>query len=121
VLLAVSVENRCNYCVAGHTVFARGLGVPEHVIESVRNDAEIANTALETLRVFARELVRQRGAIQRQDLQAFFAAGFDQEQLQDVVLGAVLKTFSNYVAIMLDLPLDRQFQAGAWTATDKAA
>ena len=121
VLLAASAENGCGYCVAGHTVFARDLDVSECVIEAARSGRPIENVQLEALRQLARRLVKTRGGLEPSDLDAFYRAGFDRRQALEVVIGVVLKTFSNTVAKMLDLPIDPQFQPGVSAPIERVA
>jgi hypothetical protein len=38
----------------------------------------------------------------------------------EVVMGITLKTFSNYVDSALQLRLDEQFEAAAWSSTEES-
>lgn len=115
VLLAVSRENRCEYCVAAHTVVARMQKVPEAVIEAVREDERIPDSKLEALRAFTVALVRKRGHLADADLQAFLDAGFTKQNVLEVIVGLAMKTVSNYTNHIAGTPLDEAFAAAAWS------
>jgi alkylhydroperoxidase family enzyme len=48
----------------------------------------------------------------------FFAAGYTQAQLFEVILGISYKTLSNYVNHIADAPLDNAFFAGKWAPVE---
>jgi alkylhydroperoxidase family enzyme len=52
------------------------------------------------------------------DKDAFFAAGYTQAQLFEVILGISYKTLSNYVNHIADAPLDNAFASGAWAPVE---
>lgn len=111
---AVSVENQCSYCVAGHTAFAEMQNVPADFIEAVRNDQPIKNPKLEALNQFTRILVRSKGMIPSQALENFLAAGYTPSQVLEVILGICVKTFSNLTNNTIGIPLDNEFKPYAW-------
>jgi AhpD family alkylhydroperoxidase len=61
VLLSVSVENECHYCVAAHSAIAAAQKVSTDAVEALRNGAPLGDPKLEALRTFTRAVVRQRG------------------------------------------------------------
>jgi uncharacterized peroxidase-related enzyme len=121
VLLAVSRENRCHYCMAAHSVIARMQSVPELVIESIRNDGRIGDAKLEALRRFTTSMVRKRGMLDRRDLEAFFAAGYSRTHVLEVVVGVAMKTISNYTNHIAATPLDDAFASAAWSESSACA
>ena len=119
---AASVENQCNYCVAGHTAFADMQGIDNKAIEAVRNNEVIDQPKLQALNQFTRTLVNKKGAISRQQLDNFFSAGYSPTNALDVILGICVKTFSNYANNMIGIPLDDQFAPYQWqTKPSKSA
>src|SRR5271166_331691 len=70
VLLTANYENRCHYCMAGHTALAR-----------------IAKMDKATSR---------RGFVSDADVEAFLAAGYTRANVFDVIAGVALKVMSNY-------------------------
>ncbi len=122
VLLAVSVENACEFCVAAHSFVARHVAkVPGPVIAALRAGETLADMRLNALAVFARRIVRARGWVNEGDVRAFLDTGFTREQALDVVLGVSMKTLSNYANHLLKTPPDQAFAAERWEAPRKAA
>lgn len=113
---AVSVENNCGYCVAGHTAFAEMQRLPGDVIEAVRNNRPLSDPKLEALNRFARALVRERGMVSEREVQRFLDAGHTPAQVLEVILGICVKTFSNLAGNALGIPLDDAFAPHAWPA-----
>ena len=120
ILLAVSRYNECTYCVGAHSAIAAMQKVPADVVESIRKDEPIADAKLEALRRFTVRLVDQRGWLSDEDLGEFFAAGYDRQQVLEVVLGVAMKTISNYTNHIAGTELDDAFQEHAWQASSEA-
>ena len=113
---AVSVENTCGYCVAGHTAFARVQSVPGEVIDAVREGRPIADPKLGALHRFTLALVRTRGDVPEHEMHRFLDAGYTRAQVLEVILGVCVKTFSNLASKVTGIPLDDAFAAHAWPA-----
>ena len=116
VQLTASLENQCEYCVAGHSAFAARMGLPAETIMAIRQGRQLPDRRYQGLVDFTRALVRCRGHVTDDDKAAFEASGFGTGQIFEVIAGIALKTISNFVNGVFDLPLDRQFQAQAWSA-----
>lgn len=107
ILLAVSVENDCEYCAATHSQIAKALlRTPAEVIAAIRNDAAVPDTKLNALVNLVRELVRERGHAKEKTIETFLAAGYKKEQVMELLLGIALKTISNYLDHISPTPLD---------------
>lgn len=114
VLLTVSRENTCHYCVAAHTSIAQMQDVPVEVIRALRDGTAIEDPKLEALHKLATLLVKQDGFIDAQDLEDFFAAGYTQQHVLEIIVGIGLKTLSNYTNHIIDTEVDDAFAANAW-------
>lgn len=114
VLVAVSRENGCEYCVAAHSTVGAGAGISEADLEALRGGASLADPRHEALRVFATRVIEKRGWVDESDLEAFFAAGFEKRHVLEVVLGVGMKTLSNYTNHVAHTPLDRAFEKRRW-------
>ncbi|MFC4257491.1 carboxymuconolactone decarboxylase family protein [Marinobacter lacisalsi] len=110
----INVENECHYCVPAHTGIAHMLKVPEEITEALRNETALPDNKLEALRTFTLAVVRKRGNVSKEDLQAFHDAGYGQRQVLEVILGVAQKTMSNYVNHIAETPVDEPFQKFAW-------
>lgn len=111
VLLAVSRENGCSYCVAAHSAAARMTQVPDEVVEHLRADRPLTDERLEALRQFTKNVVSRRGWVPEVELTAFLNAGFTRGQVLEVILGVAMKTLSNSINHLVETPLDEAFQA----------
>ena len=115
VQIAASIENQGEYCVAGHSTFAEQMGMPPETITAIREGRQLADKRYQGLVDFTRALVRNRGHVTDNDKASAEAAGFGTEQIFEIIIAVALKTITNYVTSVFDVPLDVQFQEQAWT------
>jgi uncharacterized peroxidase-related enzyme len=114
ILLAVSAENQCLYCVAAHSAIAAMKRVPEPAVSAIRDGRPIDDIRLEALRRFVQTLVQKRGFASDEDVQVFLTAGYTKGNVLEAVLGVGMKTLSNYTNHLAETPVDSAFQpAGA--------
>lgn len=116
-LLAISAANGCDYCVAAHTLGAKGARLPDEVIEAVRDDRPIPDNRLEALRVLAQSIANDRGRPKQEVIEKFYDAGYTKANLLEVILAVGMKTLSNYTNHIADTPLDSAFRLAAWEKT----
>lgn len=114
--LAVSAENECEYCMAGHTVLAGMAKVPAQAVQALRDGGKIEDAKLEALRIFASKVVRERGHVGDASVAQFLAAGFTQRNVLEIVLIVATKTISNYTNHIAHTPNDAFMANTAWTA-----
>ena len=117
ILLAASVENECTYCVAAHSSGARMAKLDKDVIEAVRSGSPIADARLEALRRFTEAVVIKRGHA-KDDMEAFLAAGFNRQNVMEVILCVAMKTLSNYTNHLIDTPLDDVLKRMEWSGKE---
>jgi len=115
VLLAVSFENGCHYCMAAHSAAAKMAGASDDVMAALRENATIPDNKLEALRRFASTVVDKRGHLEEADIQALLEAGYTRQTVLEVVLGVGMKTLSNYTNHIVNTPLDQAFEPMAWS------
>jgi AhpD family alkylhydroperoxidase len=119
VLLATSVENRCEFCVAVHSFIAKNMvKVDPEVVGALRRAQELSDPKLNALAAFTRLVVRERGWVNQEHLDGFIGAGYRPDQALEVVLGVTLKTLSNYTNHLTQTPLNEQFQSEKWSASE---
>ena len=112
ILLAASVENKCDYCTAAHSTIAKGfLHAAPETISAIRNGVPIADNKADALVNLTREIVRERGFVKQGTVEAFLSAGYRKEQVMELLLGVALKTISNYLDHFSPTPLDQAFAA----------
>ncbi|KXX72372.1 carboxymuconolactone decarboxylase family protein [Flammeovirga sp. SJP92] len=110
----INVENECHYCVPAHTAIANAMNIAPEITEALRNETPLPNEKLEALRTFTVALVRERGFVNNEQLDAFFKAGYTQTNVLEIILGLAQKTISNYTNHVAKTPLDNAFQPFAW-------
>ncbi len=110
----INVEHACHYCVPAHTGIAKMMKVDDAIIEALRNETPIEDTKLEALRTFTLSLTRNRGNVSQEDLTAFYAAGYGERQVLDIILGLSQKVISNYTNHIANTPVDAAFEKFAW-------
>lgn len=116
VLLAISRENGCTYCVAAHSFIADKMsGVPVEVTNAIRDGAPIPDARLSALHDFARTMVVKRGLPDKADVAAFLAAGFTERHILEIVLAISVKTLSNYANHLFHTPVDGAFAGRVWS------
>jgi uncharacterized peroxidase-related enzyme len=116
ILLAVSFQNQCDYCMAAHSAIGGMQRVPGDVIESLRKGTPITDQKLEVLRRLAVEITETKGRPADATVNDFLAAGYTRAQVLEVVLGVGMKTLSNYANHIAETPLDGAFAKTAWKA-----
>lgn len=114
VLLTVSRYHNCHYCVGAHSVIADMHKVPQDITDAIRNNRDIPDERLNVLRIFTEHVLAQRGWVDNAILQAFYEAGFSQQQALDVIVGIAMKTLSNYTNHIAGTELDEAFAHRAW-------
>ncbi|MEH0665895.1 carboxymuconolactone decarboxylase family protein [Vibrio scophthalmi] len=106
----INVEHGCHYCVPAHSAIAASMKVDQEIVDALVNQTPLANQKLETLRETTLQMVRQRGVIDDTQIEQFFAAGYSQQQLLEIVLGLAQKVMSNYTNHLADTPIDAPFK-----------
>lgn len=110
----INVENACHYCVPAHTGIAKMMKVDDAITEALRNETPLENVKLEALRKFTLLVVKNRGNVTQSELSDFYAAGYGEQQVLEVILGLSQKVISNYTNHIANTPVDAAFQTFAW-------
>ncbi len=122
VLLTISRENGCEYCMAAHSMVGKAMSkVPPSVLDAVRAGAPIADARLQALAEFTKAMVDKRGNPTDADVAPFLTAGFNERQLLAVILAIGVKILSNYANHVFHTPVDAAFASFAWTKPVPAA
>lgn len=111
----INVEHACHYCVPAHTGIAKMMKVDDAITEALRNETPLENPKLEALRTTTLTIVRNRGHVSQEDLDAFYAVGYREAQVLEIILGLSQKTISNYVNHIANTPVDTAFEKFAWS------
>lgn len=117
VMLAISRQNECHYCVAAHTTVGEQVGLSKEAIAAIREDRSLDDPKLEALRRFSKVMVSQRGWVPEDARREFLDAGYSRAQMLEVIAITAMKTLSNYANHLAETPLDEQFAANRWEKT----
>lgn len=112
---SINVEHECHYCVPAHTGIAKMMKVDDAITEALRNEATLEDPKLEALRAMTLKIVRNRGNVTQEDLDAFYEAGYGERQVLEIILGLSQKTISNYVNHIANTPVDEGFKKYDWS------
>jgi len=109
-ILAISTENRCDYCIAAHRTLAHQMfKVPTEVIDAIRDNQPLTDAKLNALVTFAKAVVAKRGFVDDSEVEAFLQAGHSKAQVLEVITTIAMKTLSNYTNHIAKTPVDAQF------------
>ncbi|WP_441003090.1 carboxymuconolactone decarboxylase family protein [Pseudocolwellia agarivorans] len=114
---AINVEHGCNYCVPAHTGIAHSMKVDPALTEALRNQEAMPTAKLQALLDMTLIIVRNRGHVSEEELAAFYAAGYGEQQVLEIILALSQKVISNYSNHIANTPVDAPFKDFAWTKT----
>lgn len=114
ILLTVSVENKCAYCIALHSSALKGIGLGAQTLKAIRRGDRIVDERLDALVGMTRELVDGRGFVAERTKQRFIAVGFSEIAVMEVLIGVALKTISNYLDHLAPISIDAVYQPEAF-------
>ena len=104
--LVTSQVNDCRYCQSAHTVFGKMNGLTEEEVLEIRKGSASFDSKLDALVKFTFSVVENRGKATEESKEAFFAAGYNEANLIDVVIVVGDKTISNYIHNLTHLEID---------------
>lgn len=111
---SINVEHECHYCVPAHTGIAAMMKVDDKITDALRNRTALADSKLEALREMTLSIVRNRGNVNDEEIEAFYAAGYGERQILEIILGVSQKVISNYTNHIAQTPVDKAFEKFAW-------
>ncbi len=111
VQITAATRNGCGFCVAGHTAIARKkLNMPEDIIEALRGTQALSDPKQNALALFTLAVMENHGKVSDEDLNTFLAAGYNQQNALDAVLGVSLATLCNYANNLAQTPINPELQ-----------
>lgn len=114
--LAVSQVNGCEYCLAAHTAIAKMNGFSEDETLELRG-AIVTDSRLGSITQLAKELALNRGKASADTIEHFFAQGFNEKGLIDLIAVVTAITFTNYIhgatQVAVDFPKAKSLEAVA--------
>lgn len=104
--LITSQINDCRYCQSAHTVLGKMNGFTEEQVIELRKGSASFDAKLDALVKFTASVVINKGKATPQTKEAFFAAGYTEANLIDVVIVVGDKIISNYIHNLADFAID---------------
>ncbi len=104
--LVVSQVNNCSYCLSAHTQFAKMNGFTDEQILDIRRANIGFDAKLDALAKLVKSTTENRGHASAEILENFFAAGYSEANLIDVVIIIGDKIITNYLHALTDIPVD---------------
>lgn len=105
IAVLVADLNRCEYCLAAHTVLGQNAGASAQEMSDAQmgkaNDDK-TQAALE----FSAKLVSNRSKVSASDVDRVRKAGFSDEDIAEILAHVALNIFTNYTNVAFDVPLD---------------
>lgn len=102
--------HKCHYCLPAHTGIAYGMKVDTDIIKALHAGEPLQDAKLRALQETTRAIVDQRGQLEADQISAFKAAGYGEQQLLEIVLGVAQKVISNFTNHLADTPVDEPFK-----------
>jgi AhpD family alkylhydroperoxidase len=103
--LVVSQLNNCVYCQSAHTLIGKMNGFTDEQIIDLRR-GKAADAKLNALVKLAASITKNRGTVEQGLADDFFAQGYTNENLVDLVLQISDKTAMNYMHNLTKVPVD---------------
>jgi uncharacterized peroxidase-related enzyme len=105
IAVAIAERNRCEYCLAAHTVLGKGAGASAEEM-SAAQAGRSADPRTAAALAFALKVVSQRAQLTDADFAQLRSAGFDDEHIVEILAHVALNIFTNYVNVALEVPVD---------------
>ena len=105
IAVAIANLNRCEYCLAAHTVLGQNAGATaaEMAEAQIGKAADDKTAAALT---FALKVVNQRAQMTDSDITTLRNVGINDQQIVEIMAHVALNIFTNYINIALDTPVD---------------
>jgi uncharacterized peroxidase-related enzyme len=108
IALAVADANRCQYCVSMHTTLGAAAGLTEADLTNARLGIGSDPKGVAALR-FVRAVVDDRGELTDDEFAALRRAGFDDEEIVEILGNVIASIFTNYfnkaTQVDIDFPI----------------
>lgn len=115
--LAIGEANSCNYCLSAHSAIGKMNGLTEDEIENNRQGVATDSKVQVGLN-FAQNVTRNRGVVSNEEIAEVKAAGYNDEDILEIVLNVVSNTLTNYVNHIAETEIDfPKVEAGKFAVT----
>lgn len=104
--LVTSQINGCRYCQSAHTVLGKMNGFNEEQVLELRKGTASFDPKLDALASFTKAVVEGKGNVSSEIKDKFFAAGYSESNLIDVIIVVGDKVISNYIHNLAGFAID---------------
>ncbi len=105
IAVLVADINRCEYCLAAHTVLGQNAGASAEEMAAAQA-GNSSDPKVQTALDFATKLVVARANISQTDVDVVRDAGFSNEEIAEILAHVALNIFTNYTNVAFDVPVD---------------
>ena len=104
--LVTSQINGCRYCQSAHTALGKMNGFTDEQVLEIRKGTAAFDNKLDALVKFTASAVENRGRATEESKNAFFAAGYNEANMIDVIIVVGDKIISNYLHNLTEFEID---------------
>jgi len=104
--LAISQINNCKYCQSAHTAIAKMNGFTDEQAVELRQGRASFDSKLNALAEISKAIAENQGRVSDELKDNFFKAGYNKENLIDLVTAAGAITVTNYLHNLTDVAID---------------
>ena len=104
--LVTSQINGCRYCQSAHTALGKMHGFTDEQILEIRKGSASFDSKLDALAKFTASAVENRGRATEESKEVFFAAGYNEANMIDVIIVVGDKIISNYLHNLTGFEID---------------
>ncbi|HOZ65304.1 MAG TPA: carboxymuconolactone decarboxylase family protein [Burkholderiaceae bacterium] len=105
IAVAIADKNRCEYCLAAHTVLGKGAGATAEEMSAAQAGLSADPKTAAALTI-ALKVVSNRARVNSEDVEQLRSAGFEDEHIVEILAHVALNIFTNYVNVAFDVPVD---------------
>ncbi|MBS1522485.1 MAG: carboxymuconolactone decarboxylase family protein [Bacteroidetes bacterium] len=105
IALVVSEVNHCEYCLAGHALAAIRNGLTKEETINIRKGYS-SDEKIDAIVKLAKSIAETKGHPEERYVDRFFAAGYDEAALMELIGFVTVRVFTNYVFAVTNIPVD---------------
>jgi uncharacterized peroxidase-related enzyme len=106
IALAVAEYNGCNYCLSAHTYLSQNVAKLTTAEIDAAREGGSSDARTRAALQFARRVAASRGHVTAQETAQLREAGFDDEQVIEIVANVALNVLTNYVNSVAQTEID---------------
>ncbi|MBS1984985.1 MAG: peroxidase-related enzyme [Bdellovibrionales bacterium] len=105
IAVAVADVNRCEYCLAAHTMLGKKAGLSAETMAAAQA-GQSSDPKVQAALNFAVKLVKERAQMSDSDVADLRTAGFSSEEIAEILAHVALNIFTNYTNVAFAVPVD---------------